>query len=141
MENNTTKMNNIEIHTNEEFAKALKEKPDRITVTGDLAKKVVVIEATGKASWVIALGCVAFAVGCILATPAATVTTGGTGGAITFTGSAVGAGAAFSVLGTAAYTAIAIGVAAGGVGVLKTLKSSYKIESKEKDKVVLKRKR
>ena len=131
------------VTTSKELGQAIKEEKDTIIVEGDLAKKVVRIKATGKVSWAIAIGAVGVGVFAIIHAPAATVATApaaGVGGAISFTGGAVSTGAAGVILGPAAITAITIAVAAGGVGALTTLRDKYKIQSKEKNKLILKRK-
>lgn len=47
---------------------------------------------------------------------------------------------AATVLGPAAATAVAIGVAAGGIGALNTLRDQYKIIKKEEGHIILQRK-
>lgn len=136
--------NTTVVRTPKELGEAIKSEQDRITIEGSLADKTIRIHATGKVAWAVAFGSIGLAAYSIISAPAATVATapaGGAGGVISFTGSAVGTGTAVTVLGTATYAAIAIAVAAGGVGVLTTLRNKYKIESKEKGKVVLKRKK
>ncbi|EJD6111621.1 hypothetical protein ACX7S9_002504 [Morganella morganii] len=126
----------MNITTEKELAQALKNNEDSITIEGDLARKTVRIKATGSIAWIIAIGAIGVAVAAVLATA-------GTGGVATPISGAVGfsaAGAAVGVLGTSAtYSAIAIAVAAGGIGVLNKLRR-YKIVDKSNDIVVLRRK-
>lgn len=140
---NVEKCNVVIVSTPKELGQAIKEEKDTIEITGDLAKKVVRIKATGKIAWTIAIGAIGCAVYFIVSTPAtaaATAPVGGVGATVSFTGSAVSLGAAGTVLGTSAITALGIAVVAGGVGALTTLRDKYKIHSKEHNKLVLKRK-
>ena len=103
--------------TEEELAEALKSGTESIEIEGDLAKGVVRIKYTGQAAWVIAIGA---AVALALAAPA----TAGAG----IVASPFVATGAVSVLGFGTTaTAISIAVAAGGVGVLNSLRD-YDLE-------------
>ena len=115
--------------TNEkELAESLSNEQDTIEIHGDLAAKVVRIKATGTVAWVVALGAIGIAVLMLLTT----------GGAAAPVSGIVGVGAV-SVLGLpAAVSAVMIAVAAGGVGVLSSLRD-YKIESSAEGRIVLKR--
>lgn len=119
------------IFTEADLGKALKGEQNTIEIEGDLKNKVLRIKATGAVAWGIAIGAIGIVVYGVMATPA-------TGG-----GSAVFAGftatGAVSILGASAtYSAIAIAVAAGGVGSLNKLRK-YKIVEKTANKLVLKR--
>jgi len=130
------------VTTSKELSQAIKQDVDTIEIHGNLAEKTFRIKATGKVAWGIAAGAIATAVALAIHTPTATVATapaGGAGGVISFTGSAVSTGVAGAVLGPAAITAIAVAVAAGGVGVLTKLRYNYKVVSKEKNKLILKK--
>lgn len=130
------------VTTDKELSQAIKQDVDTIEIHGNLAEKTFRIKATGKVAWGIAAGAIATAVVLAIHTPTATVATapvGGAGGAISFTGSAVSTGVAGAILGPAAITAIAIAVAAGGVGVLTKLRYNYRVVSKEKNKLILKK--
>ncbi|MEI3776128.1 hypothetical protein [Pectobacterium brasiliense] len=123
------------ITTEKELAKAIKENQDTIIIEGDLAKKTIKIKATGKVAWVIAFAAIGIAVGATIAT----VGTGGAATPVTGTAALVGASGAVGVLGVSTTTsAIAIAVAAGGVGVLTRLRK-YTIVDKSNSRVVLKR--
>ncbi|PSU86957.1 hypothetical protein [Photobacterium kishitanii] len=119
------------VNTEKELGKALKNKESTIEITGDLAKKTIKLRATGTVAWAIAIGAIGIAVyGAI-----ATVPTGGSSAVV----SGIAAPAAISILGGAAtYSAIAIAIAAGGVGALTTLRG-YKEVSRTENSITLKR--
>lgn len=108
------------VKTAEELGKAIKDGEDTIEIEGDLAKKTIKLRATGKVAWAVALGAIGIAVvAAILAIPS---------GGLSAPEGAVGLAAATSVLGgPAALTAIAIAVAAGGVGALTKLRKYKEI--------------
>ena len=121
----------MKIRTEKELGEALKNGQDRIEIEGDLSKKVIRIKATGKVAWVIAGGVIAVAVVALLATP---VTGGASNVAHLFT-----APAAVAILGVSATSsAIAIAVAAGGIGALKKLRS-YSLEKNPDGSITLKK--
>ena len=131
------------VKTSKELGQAIKAEKETIEIEGDLAAKVIRIKATGKVAWGVAAAALGIGVFAIVHTPHATVATapaGGVGGAISFTGGAVSTGAAGAILGPAAITAITVAVAAGGIGALTSLRDKYKIDSKSKNKLILKRK-
>lgn len=131
------------VKTSKELGQAIKAEKETIEIEGDLAAKVIRIKATGKVAWGVAAAALGIGVFAIVHTPHATVATapaGGVGGAISFTGGAVSTGAAGAILGPAAITAITVAVAAGGIGALTSLRDKYKIDSKGKNKLILKRK-
>ena len=115
--------------TNEkELGEAIKNEQDTIEIEGNLVTKVIKIKATGKVAWVIALGAISVAV----------LVTVGSGGTAAPAAGVVGIGAA-SILGLpAAISAVAIAIAAVGVGVLNSLRK-YKVVSNSGGKLVLSR--
>ena len=115
-----------------ELGKALKEDRDVIEIEGDLAKRTIRIKATGKIAWALAIAAIGIAVASFLATPA-------TGGASAPAGVVAASAAAGTLGGSAATTAIAIAVAAGGVGALNKLRS-YKMEKLGPDHIILRKK-
>lgn len=123
------------IRTEKELADAMKRGDEYIEIEGDLVNKVVKIRAVGKVSWAVAIGAIGLAV-------YGAVVTLGSGGAAAPAGAA-GFGvapAAIAVLGTGAtYSAIAIAIAAGGVGVLTSLRGYVEVENSA-NKLVLKKK-
>ena len=120
------------ITSEKELGIALKENREYIEIEGSLASKCVKIKATGRVAWMIAIGAIAIAVVAIISAPA----TGGTSGAVGF----VAAPTAVGILGAGTTTsAIAIAVAAGGVGALNKLRK-YKLEKKDDNRVILHRK-
>jgi hypothetical protein len=117
------------IQTEADLGEALKNEQDTIEIEGNLKKKVLRIKATGNVAWAVAIGAIGVAV--IIAL--------GSGGTAAPVSGIVGFGAV-SVLGlSAATSAVAIAVAAGGVGALNMLRQ-YKIVSDSGDKLVLSRK-
>ncbi|CAD6548634.1 hypothetical protein LMG27952_04760 [Paraburkholderia hiiakae] len=119
------------IGTNKDLADALKRGDDYIEVEGDLATKVVRIRATGKVAWAIAIAAIAIVV---VATIAA-IATGGT----SEVAAVAAAPAALAVLGgPTTYAAIAVAVAAGGVGALTSLRE-YKEVSHSNGLLILKK--
>lgn len=116
------------ISTEKELGEALKNNQDSIEIVGDLSRKVLKIKATGKVAWAIAIGAIGIAI----------ILTVGSGGTAAPAAGFVSVGAV-SVLGVSAATsAVAIAIAAGGVGALNSLRQ-YKIVSKSDNKVVLSR--
>jgi len=134
----------LTVKDNEGFAAAIKSNVSMICVEGNLAKGIGKMKAVGPVSWAIALAALTAAVAlAILAIHAAAVTApvGGVGGAVPSFGALPSFGIAASVLGFhAATVAIGISVAAGGVGILTTLREKYAIVEKSENRVVLKRK-
>ncbi|HDT2076644.1 MULTISPECIES: hypothetical protein [Enterobacter] len=123
------------VTTEKELAKAVQDDLDTIVIEGDLASKTIKIKATGKAAWAIAFGAISLAAYSLIAT----LGTGGATAPATATSGLIAGGAAVTVLGSATTaSAIAVAVAAGGVGVLSKLRS-YKIVEKSQDRVVLAR--
>ena len=127
----------MNVKTEEELASAIEKNKSTITIEGNLAKKTVRIKATGTVAWAVAFGsiCIAFYAAI------ATIGTGGTAAPFSVASFAVGTGAAFSVLGTAAAnTAISMAVSVRSLSVLKKLRGDYKITKKSEGIVVLSRK-
>lgn len=126
-----------------ELAEAIKNGEDSIVVEGDLKNKIIRIKVTGKLSWSVCAVALGAAIMFYIATPEATVATapaGGAGGAISFTGGVVATTAAATTLGSAVFPAVAIGVAAGGIGALNTLRDKYDIVEKNSNYIKLKKK-
>jgi hypothetical protein len=119
------------VTTEKELGEALKNDEDTIEIEGDLVNKTVRIRATGKATWVIAIGAIGVAVAAIIAT----APTAGASAPMAL----VAATGAASVLGSVTPAAIAIAVGAGGVAALNKLRS-YKEVSRSDGRLVLKRK-
>ena len=129
--------------TAQELDRAIKDKRDSIMVVGDFKNKVLAIKIVGKAAWGFAAASLTVAITCYIATPEVAVMTapaGGAGGALTFTGGMAATAVAATTLGSAVGPALAIGIAAGGIGVLNTLRDRYKIVEKNSSYLVLKRK-
>jgi hypothetical protein len=123
------RINIMAISNEADLGEALKNDQDTIEIEGDLKNKVLKIKATGNVAWVIAIGAIGIAVTLLIAT-------GGTGAPA----SGIIGGGAVAVLGLpTAISAISIAVAAGGVGVLNSLRR-YKIAEQSNGKLVLKRK-
>jgi len=118
--------------TAKEFADAMKNNEETITIEGDLKNGVLRIKATGKVAWVVCVGSLAVAIGAMAIAPA--------GGGAPAGAALVMATPAAAVLGTAVAPAIAIGVCAGGIGVLNTLRDKYKIVEKTDEYITLKKK-
>lgn len=123
------------VRTEKELADAIKRDIDTIEITGDLARNTIKIRATGNVAWAIAFGAIGIAV-------YAAITTGATGGAsvlITAPAAGITAGAAVGILGGAVtYSAIAIAIAAGSVGVLTKLRG-YKEVSRTASTLIIRR--
>lgn len=130
------------VSTNKELAEALKSDEQYIKVIGDLRNKVRKIKIIRNTAWAIAAGAIATSITLALATPAATAVTapaGGIGGAIPFTGSALAGGTAALIIGAAAKAALALGVAAGGIGVVNKMRNNYSIQQTTQDYIILKK--
>lgn len=123
----------------EDLSKAMKNNEDEIIVTGDFKNHVLRIKATGKGIWAACFIALTVAVTSYLTMPETTIATGGPGGAVNFVAGTAAAGVAATTLGTAVVPAIAIAVAAGGVGILNTLRDKYKIVEKDDKQIKLKR--
>ena len=118
---------NKTIKTEAELAEAIKNGDDTIEIEGDLANKTFKIKATGNVSWAIAIAAIGIAVYATIAT----IGSGGTTTPVTGTVGLIAAPAAISILGGATtYTAIAIAVAFGGIGVLNKLRTYKQISYK-----------
>lgn len=122
----------VKCTTRKELGKAIKNGANYIEIYGDLKNQTVHIMVTGKAAWGVCIGALGAAIVFYLETPAATVATTPAGGAAT--------SVAATVLGAAATTAVTIGVAAGGVGALNTLRNKYTIIEKNEEYIVLRKK-
>lgn len=108
------------VRDEEEFGQAVREGKDRIELEGDLAAKVKKLYKLNITLWSFCLVCLAVAIIALLQVPI----TGGTSGIVSLV---VGTPAA-TILGTeAAVTAVMIGVAGGGIGVLTKLRRDYRL--------------
>lgn len=125
----------------DDFGKAMHNNEDEIIIEGDLAKKVVRIKGIGKGIWAVCIIALGAAVVFYMTAPTVAIPTGGTGTAFNLVGGTAAAGIAATALGTAVGPAIAISVAAGGVGVLNTLRDKYKIVEQDNRHIKLKRKK
>ena len=114
--------------TAKDLSTAMSSDTDVIYIEGDLKKHVIRIKAIGGVAWAVCAAAIAVAVVCYLNAPVAVVAAPPAGGAALVAGITL-SGAAATVLGPAAETAITVAVAAGGVGVLNTLRDQYKIEN------------
>jgi len=124
-----------------ELVKAIMNDTSRIEIEGDLANKVYKLKIVGPLAWGVAFVAISGAVYLYLATPAATATTAGAGGVISFTGGTAAAATAVTILGISSTSvAISIGVAAGGVGAITTLRDKYQVVERSHNRMVLKRK-
>lgn len=124
------------VRTEAELGEALKNNEESIEIEGDLARKTFKIRATGNVAWAVCIGAIGIATYSVIAT----VGTGGTSAPVTATTAGFTAATATTVLGGAVtYSAIAIAVAAGGVGALNKLRK-YKQVSYENSRLILRRK-
>lgn len=114
----------------DELGEALKNGESRIEIKGDLAKRVIRIKATGPVAWFLAIGCLGIAAVAIV----------GSGGTAAPVGAAAMAPAVSILGGSTATAAIAVAVAAGGVGALNRLYSGYDLVKESEDRILLIRK-
>ena len=133
--------------TLDQVVRAVDNKEDCIVIEGDKANDVYRIVVTGKVVWLVALGAILIAAGCV----AATATSAGTSSPVTAPVAALTATAAIGIIGYSATTtavgmcALAGGVAAGKA-ILNSVRNNYKIAEKVENsdgkvtKLVLKRK-
>lgn len=127
--------------TPDELGKAIKNNEDTIIIGMELGDMVIKIMATGKVAWGVCAASLAVAIALCLATPAVTVVAPPVGGGMALAGGITVATAAVATIGPAvAITAIAIGVAAGGIGALNTLRDKYEIVEKDEKHIKLQRK-
>jgi hypothetical protein len=137
-------MSEVHCSSEKELGKAIKSEVDTIYVEGDLKNKVIKIKVTGKVAWGVCAGSLAVAIALIVSVPkqaGAAAATGGATAVMSVAGEAVAGTVAASILGSAAVPAIMIGVAAGGVGALNTMRDKYEIVEKGEQYVKLKRKK
>lgn len=119
----------MSITTEKELGEALKNRQDTLEIEGDLKTKVLRIKATGRVAWGLVFVLLAAAILIFL----------GTGG-VALPASGVIGGGAVAVLGLpAAWSAVAIGVAAGGAYALNDLRA-YSIVHQDDQRIILKRK-
>lgn len=133
--------------TLDEVVRAVDNKEDCIVIEGDKANDVYRIVVTGKVVWLVALGAILIAAGCV----AATATSAGTSSPITAPVAALTATAAIGIIGySATTTAVGMCALAGGVfagkSMLNSLRDNYiatqitKNSDGDVTKIVLKRK-
>lgn len=129
------------------LGKSIKSGENTIIVEGNLAKKVIIIKATGPVAWGVCAAALAVAIAIIISTPEQAEVAAVTGGAtavpsavFSVVGETAAGAVATATLGTSAVPAIIIGVAAGGVGALTTLRDKYKIVEKTGSYIKLQKK-
>ena len=122
-------MGRMRVSTEQELGNAVKGNAESIEITGDLRKKVLRIKATGKVAWAVAIGAIAISIVGILVSPAS-------GGASAAAGFAAAPAAVAALGAPVAFSAIAIAIAAGGVGALNKLRK-YKVVSQDENSLVL----
>lgn len=130
----------VNCKTSEELGKAIKNQEEFIEIEGDLRNKVIRIKAAGKVTWGVCATALGVAIVSYMATPAATVAATPVGGAATMVNGLAATVVATTSLGSATIAAITIGVAAGGIGALNTLRDKYKIVEKDDKHIKLQRK-
>ncbi len=130
------------IRTKEELGEAIKNNVNFIIIEGDLANQTFKVKAAGKVAWAIAIGGITVAVASIVLAKTAKIEPQShpVGSAISFTGAAGGTAVTALALGKTALAAIGIAAAAGGVGVLTTLRDKYKIVEHKDKQLLLERK-
>ncbi len=124
--------------TNKELGEAIKNNADYICIEGDAKKAYLKIAAAGKVAWAVCFGALAVAVTTIIAAQVTAPFTGGLSEATMFALAGPSIGVATGTLGFAAFPAVLIAVAAGGVGALNKLRDNYRIIKKTDDCVILK---
>ncbi|WP_186423798.1 hypothetical protein [Lacrimispora celerecrescens] len=118
------------VRNEEEFGEAIREGKDGIELEGDLASKVKKLYKINLTLWSFCLVCLAVAIIALMQVPI----TGGTSGIV----SLIAGTPAAAILGTeAAVTAVMIGVAGGGVGVLIKLRQAYRIETRKNGRIIV----
>jgi len=112
-----------------ELGRAIKAERDVIEITIDLRDGIVRIKAVGKIAWAIAIGAIGTAVAIWWFTRV--VTPASPAGVFALVPLAGGATAAVTVLGVDATTlAITVGITAGGVGAVTSLRHGYNLVEK-----------
>lgn len=126
--------------TAKELADAIKNSEDEIIVEGDLKKGVLRIKATGKVAWGVCAVALTSAIAFYIATPGATIAATPVAGGAALVGGTTMSAVAATALGAAIVPAVTIGVCAGGIGALNTLRDKYKVVEKSKTSIKLKKK-
>jgi hypothetical protein len=133
----------VTARTASELGQYVKKGESEIVVEGDLVNHVYRIKVVGKLAWAVCGVALGAAIYFAMATPAATVATApaaGAGGVVSFGASVSTAAAAVTVLGVpATVAAVTIGVAAGGIGGIMSLRDKYRIAERNGSRMVLKR--
>ena len=127
-------------NTKEELVEAIKNDAEYIVVEGDLKNHIIRIKATGKVAWGVCAVALTIAIGSVIAAKYAAVGAGGAGIATDALVGTVAISTVAATLGSTAIPAVAIGVAAGGIGALNTLRDKYKIAEKNEKYIKLQRK-
>lgn len=117
-----------------ELGQAIKRRESKICVEGDLAKKVLKIHATGPVAWAVCIGALGVAI-----TATIMVMVPDPAEPLELAAAGISLGCASAVLGSAAATAVGIGVAAGGIAGLTSLRK-YEIVSNKPNKLILQKK-
>lgn len=126
--------------TAKELADSVKKHEEEIVIEGDLKNAVFRIKATGKVAWGVCAASLAAAIAMCIATPAITVAATPAGGTASLVSGIAMSTVAAPILGTAVVSAVWIGICAGGIGVLTTLRDKYIIIEKNDRHIKLKRK-
>lgn len=124
--------------TPKDISEAVKNGADYICIEGDIKNGAFRIMAVGDVAWFVCEASLAIAIALIV-TGAAATTVAPPAGASCLTAGFAAPAAATSVLGSATITALSIGVCAGGIGALSTLKNKYRIVERGDDFLKLRR--
>jgi hypothetical protein len=128
-------------HTSEDLVDALIHEAGTIEAYAKLGDAVIAIKATGAVAWGVCAGCLAVAITSYIAAIPSGIATGGTGTVAFAVAGTAAAAVPASILGAAITPVLTIGITAGGIGALSTLRDKYKIVEKRKDCIVLERKK
>lgn len=132
------------VTTKKELADAIKANESTIIVKGEMVGHIKRLKTIGNTAWGVAFAAIGGAVYMAISTPAAAVASapvGGSGAAISFTGSLVAGGAAATILGMGATQfLIGLGVAAGGIAAISKLRVNYSISNKSDNELTLTKK-
>ena len=114
------------VRTEKEFGEAIKNGEPTIEIEGDLANKTIRLRATGTVAWAIAFAAIGIsASAAIIAVKSRDPKTTTISGAVAFAAAPVAVGTLGASVST---TALAIAVAAGGVGALSKVRSYEEVE-------------
>ena len=128
----------VKVLTEDDLRDAIKRRDDTIEIEGNLATRVIRIKATGRVAWAVAIGAIGLGFIALVATRATGRVSTPVAG---ITAAGFAAPVAAASLGTeGAAAALSLAVVSGGVGVLTSLYSHYRITEKGQNRVVLVRK-